>query len=218
MDGDSTNQPAQPEQQQSNPAGNPANSQHLHFDPQDHHAAPGQHTEVNTQMIHEFSPPPVPQPSPKNESSFKWAASEFIAHQKSIGWYSVLILVTIVVAGGVFFLTHDKISTFVILIVALVFGVAASRKPRIIEYVVDNSGLSIGQHFYEYAVFRSFAILQDGPFTSIVFMPIKRFMPLITVYYDPKDEQKIMSILSNRMPLDTHRLDFMDQFMRRIRF
>ncbi len=155
---------------------------------------------------------------PSATETISWTASEFIAHKKTISWYAILVFATLIVASAVFLITHDKISTFVILFVGIIFGIYAARKPRTIKLTVDHSGVTIGEHFYAYAQFRSFAMVEEGAFSSIVFMPLRRFMPLITVYYDPKDEQKITSILSDRIPLDTHKLDYVEQFMRRIRF
>lgn len=157
-------------------------------------------------------------PANGDGAAVSWTASEFIAHQKSFSWYALLVLITAVVAAAIFFLTKDKVSTTVVVLAAIVFGVYASRKPRTIGYKVDNAGLTIGQKFYDYGQFRSFAIMDEGAFSSIVFMPLQRFLPLITVYYDPKDEQRIVDTLSDQLPLDTHKLGLLDQFMRRIRF
>jgi hypothetical protein len=157
-------------------------------------------------------------PAISSSESVSWSASEFIAHHKSFGWYGALILVTAVAATAVLFVTKDKISTSVIVIVAIILGISAARKPRTLGYRVDGSGLTIGQKFYGYDQFRSFAVVDEDAFASIVLTPLRRFMPLLTIYYDPKDEQEILKVLSGRLPVETHRLDMIDQFMRRIRF
>jgi hypothetical protein len=148
-----------------------------------------------------------------------WSASEFIAHQKSPVWYITLAAVAIIVAAFIFFVTGgDVISTGVILFVAVVLGFAAARKPRTLPYRLDGEGLTVNTKFYDYSQFRSFAVVDDGAFSSIVFMPLKRFMSLLEVYYEPKDEEKIVNLLSERLPLETHKLDPVDQLMRHIRF
>jgi hypothetical protein len=147
-----------------------------------------------------------------------WSASEFIAHHKSAGWYGLLGAGTLIVAALVFLTTKDKISTMAVLFVGAIFGISAARKPRTLGYRVDVAGLTIGQKFYAYDQFRSFAVVEEGAFSSIVFMPLKRFMPLITIYYDPKDEKKIVQLLADRLPLAAHKLDMIEQLMRRIRF
>jgi hypothetical protein len=39
-------------------------------------------------------------------------------------------------------------------------------------------------------------VVPEGAFNSIVFMPLKRFAVPLSIYYDPKDEDKIIAVLS----------------------
>ncbi len=181
----------------------------------------GEQDEQST-MLHpdEYAPDSTDQQLPQSDpdDSVSWSASEFIAHHKSASWYGVLGLATLVVAALVFLITRDKISTVVIIFVGIIFGISASRQPRTLGYRVDAAGLTIGPKLYAYEQFRAFAVMREDAFSSVVFMPLKRFTPLLTIYYDPKDEQHIIRILSDRLPLDTHKLDWIDQLMRRVRF
>jgi hypothetical protein len=206
---------------------NPAPTDHW-YKPNDSHDGPAEAGQHQNSPAEDESPLLHPdeygmtanqwQVTPGKSDSISWSASEFIAHEKSFGWFALLFLATVSLAASVLLLTRDKISTVVIVLVGIVFGILAARKPKTIAYKVDNSGLNVGEHHYVYGQFRSFAIVDEDAFSSVVFMPMRRFMPLITVYYDPKDEDKIVSILSQWLPLETHRLDFIDNFMRRIRF
>lgn len=150
--------------------------------------------------------------------SVSWTASEFIEHNKDAGWYGLLALATVVVAGLVFLLTRDKVSTSVVVVAAVIFGFYAARKPRTLNYRLDSGGLTIGEKFYDYGLFRSFTVVREGPFSSIDFMPLKRFMPLITIYFEPKDEAKIAELLSERLPMDHRGRDWFEQLMHRIRY
>jgi hypothetical protein len=147
-----------------------------------------------------------------------WSASEFIAHEKSVGWYLLLVAGGIVAAAIVYILTRDKISTAVIVIVVIAFGIVAARKPKELTYSLDGKGLTIGDKFYSYDLFKSFAIIEEGAFSSITLMPLKRFMVARALYYAPTDEKKIVDVLADRLPLDDHKDDPVDAFMRRIRF
>lgn len=152
------------------------------------------------------------------EGSISWTASEFIAHHKSPGWYLALTIAAVGLALLIWFLTKDKISVLVVLCGAAVFGSYAARKPRQLEYRLDEHGLVIGQRQFSYGQFRSFAVVPEGAFSSIVFSPLKRFMPPITIYYAPPDEPKIIALLSDRLPFEHNQGDLIDRFMRRIRF
>jgi len=154
----------------------------------------------------------------RDRPGIRWTASEFIAHNKTFGWYALLGVVAIVFAGFIFLLTKDKFSTIVILIVAGTFAFLAARKPRELHYEVNVKGIQIGDKFYPYTFFRSFSIVKEGAAESIWLMPLKRFMPILTIYFEPKDEQKIIDVLAQSLALENHQLDLVDQLMHRLRF
>ena len=173
--------------------------------------------------MHDTEDPAV-SPGPENvlksghSSSINWKASEFVEHHKNFSWYTGLILVALILAALVFIATRDKISTGMVLIAALVLGIFAARKPRVLDYRLDDTGLTIGAKFYDYAAFKSFSVIDEGPAYSIFLMPMKRFMPGLSLYYDQKDQGKIVDILAQRLPLEDRHVDTVDRFMHRIRF
>ncbi|HKU19119.1 MAG TPA: hypothetical protein VJP80_07700 [Candidatus Saccharimonadales bacterium] len=147
-----------------------------------------------------------------------WSASEFIAHQKGAGWYGLLLLAALAASAIVYLITHDIVTCTVIVIVAVLFGISASHKPRVLDYRLDRSGLSIGRKFYSYASFKAFSVIDEGSFSNITFVPFKRFMPGLTIYYDPKDEEKIVNALAAHLPMEQVKHDTFDRLMRRVRF
>jgi hypothetical protein len=147
-----------------------------------------------------------------------WTASEFVSHSKGTSWYFLLAGGAVVLAAIIYFVTHDVISTGIIIFVALLLGISATRKPRVLSYQVNAGGLAIGDKFYPYAEFKSFAVMQEGAFSSIMFLPLKRFMPPISIYYDPQDEDRIIEVISYYLPMENRSHDFIDNIIRRIRF
>ena len=157
----------------------------------------------------------------KIDNSFEdisWSASEFIAHQKNIAWYAVLSILTIIVAAIVYLLTHDKLSTIIIILAGVTFGIYGARKPRTLNYKLDNSGLTIQTKLFNYDLLKSFMVVENSPIPNIVLLPLKRFMPSMSIYLDPSSEEKVIKILSDRLPQDFHEQDFVERFMIRIRF
>jgi hypothetical protein len=61
-------------------------------------------------------------------------------------------------------------------------------------------------------------VVPEGAFSSIVFMPLKRFAPLTTIYYAPEDESKIITILTDRLPFEERKAAAIDSLMKRVRF
>lgn len=152
-------------------------------------------------------------------ASVSWTASEFISHEKNANWYVLLGLVGVIIAVGVFFLNgRDYISAAVILLGAVALGVYGARKPRQLEYRVDSRGIQIGGRYFSFHEFRSFSIVPEGAFSSIVFMPLKRFMPTISIYYAPEDEDRIVSVLAGSLPMSNQGNDAIDRLTRRLRF
>ncbi|HVV25548.1 MAG TPA: hypothetical protein VHC21_00750 [Candidatus Saccharimonadales bacterium] len=157
-------------------------------------------------------------PAASAAENVSWTASEFVAHEKSAGWYGGLIAGGVVIAAGVYLLTRDIISTVVVLVCAAAFGILGGKKPRQLHYHLDSSGITVGSKRYTYEMFRSFSVATEGAFSSIVFMPLKRFAPLTTIYYAPEDEPKIIDILSARLPFEEHKDAAIDSLMKRVRF
>lgn len=147
-----------------------------------------------------------------------WTASEFIAHEKSAGWYGSLFGCALLAAAIVYLLIRDIISAIVVLVGAGFLAVYAGRQPRQLQYQVDQAGFTIGGKRFSYDEFRSFSIAPEGAFSSIVLMPLKRFATTATLYFAPADEDRIMAVLSAHLPFEEHRADIIDNFMRRIRF
>lgn len=150
--------------------------------------------------------------------SVSWTASEFVANQKTGGWFVLLAVAALVGCTAIYFLTRDIISAIMIATVAAAFGFLATRQPRILTYKIDTTGIHIGGKFYPYQTFKSFSVVDEGALSSILLMPLKRFMPPISVYYAPEDEDKITDVLGDFLPFEARQHDMVDRFMRKIRF
>lgn len=155
---------------------------------------------------------------PSGPAEITWTASEFMAHEKSASWYTGLAAVAAMGCIVIYLITKDFLSVAVIVVGALVFGYYASHRPRELGYRLDQRGISIGPKIYGYDEFRNFSVVPEGAFSSIVFMPLKRFSLPISIYYAPEDEEKIVTLLSNQLPFEPPRRDAVESLMRRIRF
>lgn len=157
-------------------------------------------------------------PVADDDSEITWTASEFIAHEKTGGWYLGLIIAGVVLAAAIYWLTKDLVSPIVVIAAAVLLAVFGSHKPRQLEYHLNGQGIQIGGQTHAYHEFRSFSVIPEGAFSSIVFMPLKRFALPLTLYYAPQDEDRIVQVLSDQLPLENRRPDPIDSLMRRIRF
>jgi hypothetical protein len=198
--------------------------------------------QVPTPAPVEQTPPPAPDPIPPaetpetswqyNESTeealgnvqqpqitpVSWTASEYIAHNKGMPWFAALGLVLFLVVAGTYLITKDIVTSAVLAVAGIAFGVFAARPPRVLEYTVDSHGIKIDQKYYPYKELRSFDIVDEGQLPSILLMPLKRFLPPITVFYDLKEEDAILNVLGSYLPHQEQQPDMVDRLMRRIRF
>lgn len=157
----------------------------------------------------------------QNEGSIiiSWTASEFIAFEKSSSWFIKALGVNLVIVVLVFLITsRDIISTVSVFILGLFFMVLAKRQPRVLDYAVTNKGIDIGGKLYSYNILKSFSVIEEGAISSIDILPLKRYMPSLSIYYEPQDEPKIVEALSAYLPQDNRKQPLVDKLMHKIRF
>lgn len=152
------------------------------------------------------------------EGAVTWSASEYIGNPKTMSWFAMLAGATLSVGVIVYFLTRDVVSTIVITILGIAVGVFAARQPQVLDYGLDRSGIHLGPRFYPYNVFKTFSVVAEGAFSHITLLPLKRFMPPITMHYSPTDEEKIVKTLADYLPYEEHKSDPIENFSRRVRF
>lgn len=164
------------------------------------------------------APPAAPPAQPPKGGSVSWTASEYIDHDRGADWYLMLAGGTLVLAGLVYLISRDIISTSVVGIIGLLAGLLARRKPSQVAYELDDAGLRIGQKNYPYSLFKSFSITHDEALPSINLEPMKRFMPPVTIYFAGQDEEQITSALGAHLPYQDHKPDRIEQLSKRLRF
>lgn len=157
-------------------------------------------------------------PPPPAGGSVSWTASEYIDHDRGANWYLMLAGGTLVLVALVYLITKDFISIAIIIILGILAGIFAKRRPRQVTYELNETGLKIGPKLYTYGVFKSFAVIRDEALPSINLEPLKRFMPPITIYFAAQDEEQITSALGAYLPYQDQKLDRIDRLSRHLKF
>ncbi len=174
--------------------------------------------DVTIPLEDNFQEGDVPAETVFEDGSVEWTASEFIAHTKSIIWYLALAGITLVLAALIFLITKDKISTAVVVVAGVLLGVYGARKPKEVNYKLSGDGLVMADKNYPLSNYRSFSVIEEGAFRTLVFLPVKRFGLLLSIHYDPVDEDKIMNILGQYLPMEERKKDLLDDLLWKIRF
>lgn len=147
-----------------------------------------------------------------------WVAAEFIGHEKNAQWFIGLGVVSVIIIAAVFFITRDITSVIVLGLGAVVLGVVAGRSPKEQQYNIYFNGFSIGAKRYTFGQFRSFSVVEEGGMLSAMFIPLKRFAPMTTIYFPPQLEEEVLAILDQSLPYQEYRHDSIDRLMKRVRF
>jgi hypothetical protein len=158
------------------------------------------------------------EPASFESPELEWTASEFIAHSKGLMWYLAFAGVGLVIVALAYVVTRELIPTMLIATLGVIFGVAAGRKPRILLYSIGPTGIYVGDHFYPFTEYKAFSIVDEGAFSSIVFWPLQRFGFPVGLYYEPRYEAAIVQALANHLPMQEHKIDLLEQLMRKIRY
>ena len=151
-------------------------------------------------------------------SVVSWTGSEFIANHKDSKWFLSFFTVLVLAVGLIFVATKDYVSTISVAVVGILFAFLANRKPRQLAYKIDNSGINIGSKFYPFDQFKSFSLAQDGAIGYVNLMPLKRFMPDLSVYFPPKETEKVVGILSDHLPHNEDDERQIDKLAKHLRF
>jgi hypothetical protein len=170
-------------------------------------------TDDGSQVLSETAPP-----SSKEADSITWSASEFHNHEKSAFWYLKLAISTAGASAISYILTKSVVTLVVVVMGGVVIGFYGRHKPRQLEYVMNTHGIRVGSKQYLYDEFRLFVVTPDSSYPEISLIPVKRFMPPLSVRYEPADETKILDMLADHLPFEERRPDLVDSLMRRIHF
>ncbi len=152
-----------------------------------------------------------------DEPAFEWQASEYVQHNKGMGWYLALGgIVLALLAIAVF--TQQWLSIAVFLVMAAAVVVYAHKPPRILLYQLDSNGIIIEGKSYAYSQFRSFGVLPDLSWHTIDLEPTQRFMPRLTIIFDDEDFDSIVDHLSLHLPRVDRQPDLVERLTRYTRF
>jgi hypothetical protein len=152
------------------------------------------------------------------DRTVSWTGSEFIANHKGSKWFLSFFAVLVAVVGLIFALTKDYVSAISVAVVGVLFAFLANRQPRQLTYQIDNKGINMGSNFYAFDQFKSFSLAQDGAIGYINLMPMKRFMPDVSIYFPPEQEATIIEILSDHLPHNEGDERHIDKLAKRFRF
>ncbi len=158
-----------------------------------------------------------PQSAATKADVIQWDASEYIHHQKGFVWYAVFGVIVLILLG-VSLWTQNWTFAVLIVVMSAAMAMYAFRRPSQVHYTLTAQGLQIDKKQYSYTDFRAFGIIPDGGLFSVMFIPTKRFMPAINIYFAEDDGERIVDMLGSTLPIEKLDHDPIDKLMRRLHF
>lgn len=159
----------------------------------------------------------MPQPETPVSEPVRWQATEYIHHDKSIGWFLVFGLVVVVFILLAMFVIKSITFAILVPVMAAALVVYSYRPPRVIDYTLSRQGLHINDRLYPFGDFKSFGVIHDDGEYSIMLIPVKRFRPGVTVYFPEEAGEAIVDMLGVRLPMQELKLDVIDKLTRKLR-
>lgn len=156
--------------------------------------------------------------SSTQEPSLEWSAAEYVHNEKHLLWYGLYILGTLLLSAVVYITTKDIMSTGIVFVAILGLVFFASRKPGIQKYTIDGDSLRVGQKVYYLNDFKAFSVIEEGAMVEITLRPLKRFLPMVSVYVSSEQVDDLGDHLADFLPFEPYKPDAVDTLLRRIRF
>jgi hypothetical protein len=151
------------------------------------------------------------------DHSYSWEASEYVFHQKGAKWYMLLFGV----AGAleaVLVILQQWLSVTVVAVMTLAVVVYSRKAPRVLQYHLDEHGITINGKLNPYNDFRSYSVIEDVGWQSIDLEPAKRLVPRLTILAEHDNFEAIESILSAHLPQINRRPDWIERLTRYFKF
>ncbi len=160
---------------------------------------------------------PVNAQGQPTDNPVQWQGPEYIVQPKTSTWYLLFGIVVLVLIAVAALLIQSWSFAILVPVMAAALIMYINRPPRMIQYVLSGKGLYINEVLHPLTEFRSFGVREEHGVQALVFVPVKRFKPGLTVYFPPEMGEAVVDILGARMPMEEMQPDFFDKLIRRLR-
>ncbi len=157
------------------------------------------------------------QPPTQEEEPVRWQAHEYIHQEKNTLWFVLFGIVVIALILLAIFVIQSITFAILIPVMAAALLVYSHRPPRMLNYTLSRQGLHINDRLYPFTDFKGFGVIRDGSEYSVMLIPVKRFLPGVSVYFPEEAGEAIVDMLGARLPMQELHLDFVDKLVRKLR-
>lgn len=150
-----------------------------------------------------------------------WSAQEYQAQNKSFVWYALLYLVGIILITASIIFYHKEIVKMLSIILVIISIIASlhiisNKKPKIINYKLDEDLITVNSKIYSLGSFRSFSTIIQNNTEEVRLTPVSSTQPNITIRLDDKTKANVLTLLSNAIPYEQVNLSFLDKISNKL--
>ncbi len=132
-----------------------------------------------------------------------WHTVEYLHREKTADWYWIVAIVTISIAL-ISIILNNVIFAILIMVSSFTLSLFASKKPIIIEIVIDDLGITVGRTRYVYGNIESFWIETREIHPKILLKSKKVFSPFIVIFIEDVTVEQVHAKLSGHLPEEEH--------------
>jgi hypothetical protein len=164
--------------------------------------------------------PPEETSAPENENDdtvlIRWEAPEYTHHERSLGWFIIFGIVTLVLAVAAVLIIKSITFAILVPVMAVALFIYTQHAPEVLRYTLSRKGLHINDKLFPYNQFKSFGIVEHNGMHSAVLVPRKRFQLGQTVYFPTEVGEQLVDMLASRLPMKELEPDALDRLLARL--
>ena len=150
-----------------------------------------------------------------------WSAEEYQSQNKSFIWYATLYLVGLVLILASIFFYHKELIKMISVILVVVSIVASlhiisHKKPKTINYSMDQDIISIDGKVYSLGSFKSFSVIEQNNKEEIRLLPTSSTQPSVNLRLDEESKTKVFDLLSDNVPYEDVKISLIDRIANKL--
>ena len=124
-----------------------------------------------------------------------WEYPEYIQYARGWMWYMIAGLITALLLVYSYF-SDNRLFMIIIVLVAVVFVIANSRRPETISFAITEGGIIIKDKFISYSDITNFWIIYQPPSVKTLYIePSSIFSPRIQIHLENQSPSAIRELL-----------------------
>jgi len=128
-----------------------------------------------------------------------WEGPEFIFSPKGSNWYWGIALAALAIIG-IFVWQQLYFSAGIALLCAAVLFITAKQEPRMIEYQLDENGLTFHEKTHNFEQFKSFWLTEQDMHTTLYLEKTKKLSMPLSIFIERINPAPIREFLLKHLP------------------